>query len=129
MSDALVIENLNKQQGDFSIKDFELVLPAKCVMGLAGDTGAGKSTIVKMIMGLEKPDSGTIKVFGHADAKYLLVSYNSEGYISFGEMETMLSAFGEVDCKKIKYNTFRGSRNLGDRDIYVTEYIFTVKKR
>ncbi|MCI2062917.1 MAG: DNA adenine methylase [Eubacteriaceae bacterium] len=64
-----------------------------------------------------------------ADAKYLLVSYNSEGYISFGEMEEMLSAYGDVDCKKIKYNTFRGSRNLGDRDIYVTEYIFTVKKR
>ncbi|MCI2062914.1 MAG: ABC transporter ATP-binding protein [Eubacteriaceae bacterium] len=69
MSDALVIENLNKQQGDFSIKDFELVLPAKCVMGLAGNTGAGKSTIVKMIMGLEKPDSGTIKVFGYDTVK------------------------------------------------------------
>lgn len=61
-------------------------------------------------------------------AKYLIISYNSEGFISFDEMEEMLSRYGETRCRKIKYNTFRGSRNLSGRNKYVNEYLFTVKK-
>ncbi|WP_448956493.1 ATP-binding cassette domain-containing protein [Labrys neptuniae] len=36
------------------------------VYGLAGESGSGKSTIARMIMGLSKPDSGTILLDGQA---------------------------------------------------------------
>ena len=62
------------------------------------------------------------------NAEYLLISYNSEGFISFEEMIGMLEEFGEVRTFDKKYNTFRGSRNLRERDIHVKEYLFLLHK-
>lgn len=62
------------------------------------------------------------------DTKYVLISYNNEGFISFDEMKDMLSEFGKVKERRIKYNTFRGSRNLRERNIYTNEFLFLLKK-
>ncbi|RPJ03489.1 MAG: DNA modification methylase, partial [Spirochaetaceae bacterium] len=62
-------------------------------------------------------------------AKYLLVSYNSEGYVSFREMGELLASAGSVEVLTTQYNTFRGSRNLRGRSIHVHEYLFLVKTR
>lgn len=61
-------------------------------------------------------------------AKYLLISYNSEGFISFDEMVDMLNEFGDVRVFDKKYNVFRGCRNLRERDIHVKEYLFLLRK-
>ena len=60
--------------------------------------------------------------------KYAIISYNSEGFISLEEMKDMLSKYGQVEVKEIVYNTFRGSRNLRNRPIYVDEYLFILTK-
>ena len=62
------------------------------------------------------------------DSKYLIISYNNEGFISFDEMKNMLEKYGILTIKEIDYIAFRGSRNLKDRNIHTTEYIFTLKK-
>lgn len=62
------------------------------------------------------------------DSKFTVVSYNSEGFISFDEMFQMLSKYGKVKTVEIAYNTFRGSRNLRNRDIHVSEYLFVLEK-
>lgn len=62
-------------------------------------------------------------------ARYVLVSFNSEGFISRDEMIDLLSKCGEVQVLESKYNTFRGSRNLNDREIHVKEYLFLVHKK
>jgi len=62
-------------------------------------------------------------------SRYLLISYNSEGYISLDEMKTILERYGDVHYQEIRYNTFRGSRNLRGRSIYVNEYLITVRKK
>lgn len=62
------------------------------------------------------------------DAKYLIISYNNEGFISLEEMTEMLRKYGDLDYRGIDYVAFRGSRNLKDRDIHTTEYLFTLKK-
>lgn len=62
------------------------------------------------------------------DSKYIIISYNSEGFISFEKMLTILKKYGKVKTTEIKYNTFRGSRNLKERDIYVNEYLFILRK-
>lgn len=62
------------------------------------------------------------------DSKYLIISYNNEGFISQEEMENMLSKYGELKTKEIDYVAFRGSRNLQNRNIHTTEYLFVLKK-
>ncbi|GHT82572.1 restriction endonuclease subunit M [Spirochaetia bacterium] len=61
-------------------------------------------------------------------AKYVLISFNSEGYISLDEMKNMLNKVGKVEILETKYNTFRGSRNLNNRDIHVKEYLYLLEK-
>lgn len=61
-------------------------------------------------------------------ARYLLVSYNSEGFISFDDMMRILSQVGYVEPMETQYNAFRGSRNLRNRNIHTKEYLFLVSK-
>jgi len=68
------------------------------------------------------------QIVSSLDAKYLIISYNSEGFISFDEMQSMLKRFGNLKTVEIKYNTFRGCRNLKGRDIHVTEYLSVLRK-
>lgn len=63
------------------------------------------------------------------DTKFALVSYNNEGFISYDEMESMLKKYGKVKSKQIVYNTFRGSRNLRNRNIHTNEFLFLLDKR
>jgi len=61
-------------------------------------------------------------------ARYVVISYNSEGFINYDEMVSMLKKYGEIKIREILYNTFRGSRNLSNRNLHVSEYLFTIKK-
>ncbi len=65
----------------------------------------------------------------HIKAKFLLISFNSEGFISKEEMLGLLSSIGSVEVLETRYNAFRGSRNLGGRNIHVNEYLFLVEKK
>lgn len=62
-------------------------------------------------------------------ASFVLISFNSEGFIQKDEMIQMLSECGRVKVLEAKYNTFRGSRNLKAREIHVKEYLFLLDKR
>lgn len=68
------------------------------------------------------------KIICELDSKYIIVSYNSEGFINFEDMSQMLKKYGKLKTVEIAYNTFRGSRNLQNRDIHVKEYLFVLKK-
>ncbi len=63
------------------------------------------------------------------NAKYVLISFNSEGFMSTDEMKTMLKKYGKVTMKECEYNTFRGSRNLQNRSKHVTEFLFLLNKK
>lgn len=60
--------------------------------------------------------------------KYVLVSFNNEGFISTDEMESMLARYGHVEFVDTKYNAFRGSRSFANRSVHVTEYLYTLEK-
>ena len=68
------------------------------------------------------------EVIANLDVKYVLLSYNSEGFLTYDEIIQMMEQYGEVSVFSTQYNTFRGCRNLNDRDIHVTEYVFLLKK-
>ena len=61
-------------------------------------------------------------------AKYILISFNSEGFITYEEMVNMLSNYGAVRVFNQKYSTFKACRNLKNRELYVKEYLFLLRK-
>ena len=68
--DALILNNVTKTYDSFQLKDISFTLPEGSIMGLIGENGAGKSTIINCILNLTKRDQGDIKVLGQT-AKHL----------------------------------------------------------
>ncbi len=65
MHHALEISNLTKTYGqDFTLDHVNITLPSGCIMGFIGENGAGKSTTIKLILGLIGRDGGDIRVLG-----------------------------------------------------------------
>ena len=55
------INGVSKAYGNrVLIDNFTCSIPKNAIIGIIGPNGVGKSTLFKMIMGTEKPDSGTI---------------------------------------------------------------------
>jgi ATP-binding cassette ChvD family protein len=57
------VENLTKGFGDrLLIDNLSFTLPRNGIVGVIGPNGVGKTTLFKTIVGLEKPDSGTVRI-------------------------------------------------------------------
>ncbi len=68
----LVIEasGLSKSYGDrLLIDNLNFRLPAGGIVGIIGPNGAGKTTLFRMMSGLEKPDSGELRMGRHSAAR------------------------------------------------------------
>lgn len=66
MENSIEIKNLSKDYKSFSLKDVSFNVPKGTVVGFVGENGAGKSTTLKAILGITRPDSGGITVLGEA---------------------------------------------------------------
>lgn len=56
-------ENISKEFGDrLLFENLNFNIPKGAIVGIIGPNGAGKTTLFKMIMGLEKPDTGTLRI-------------------------------------------------------------------
>ncbi len=60
---VIEVEHLTKGFGDrVLIDDLSFTLPRNGIIGVIGPNGAGKTTLFKTILGLETPDSGSVKI-------------------------------------------------------------------
>jgi len=57
-----------------------LDIPKGVFMGLVGPNGGGKTTLIKIILGLLKPDHGTVEMFGQPQNKFK--DWSRVGYVS-----------------------------------------------
>ena len=64
MENVIECQNVRKTFKGFELKDLSLTVKKGYVNGFIGGNGAGKSTTIKLIMNLLKPDSGSVSVFG-----------------------------------------------------------------
>jgi simple sugar transport system ATP-binding protein len=65
MKPLITVENVHKHfGGTYAARGISLDLYGGEVLALAGDNGAGKSTVIKMISGVYQPDSGTVSYQG-----------------------------------------------------------------
>jgi adenine-specific DNA-methyltransferase len=62
------------------------------------------------------------------DARFLIVSFSDEGFISPVAMRELLGEVGIVSEHRQRHATFRGARNLAKRSFHVTEHVYLVEK-
>src|SRR5688500_20278108 len=61
---AVQFEGVSKEYEHFKLDDVNLALPAGSIMGFIGANGAGKSTTIRILMGLVHQDRGVVHVLG-----------------------------------------------------------------
>lgn len=61
-------------------------------------------------------------------SKYIILSYSSEGHISYNEIENILKKYGKISVEEINYNNFKAARTQKAREKIIKEYIFTLNK-
>jgi ATP-binding cassette ChvD family protein len=75
---VLEVKNLCKGFGDrMLINDLTFSVPKGAIVGIIGGNGAGKTTFLRMLTGVEKPDSGTIELGETVDLAYVDQSRDS----------------------------------------------------
>ena len=62
---CVVFQQVSKSFADVEVfNDLSLALPKQQTTAIVGASGSGKTTLLQMVNALEKPDNGTVKVFG-----------------------------------------------------------------
>ncbi|GGG31955.1 ABC transporter ATP-binding protein [Lysinibacillus alkalisoli] len=64
MENVIEFHNVSKKFASFEIDQLNLKVKKGYITGFIGTNGAGKSTIIKMIMNILQPDTGDVHVFG-----------------------------------------------------------------
>jgi ABC-2 type transport system ATP-binding protein len=62
---SVLFEGVSKKYPHFSLENVHLELPTGSIMGFIGANGAGKSTTIRILMGLVHQDQGAVQVLGH----------------------------------------------------------------
>jgi sulfate transport system ATP-binding protein len=105
---AISVSHVSKQFGDFTaLNDVSVDIASGSLTALLGPSGGGKSTLLRIIAGLEQPDSGTVKIGGE-DATRLppqrrRVGFVFQHYAAFKHMTVYRNvAFGLTIRKRPK---------------------------
>ena len=104
-SNAVSVKELSKKFGKFvAVDKVSFDIPEGEILGLLGPDGAGKTTTIRMLCGLLKPDSGSANVLGYDVAK---------------NPEEIKKRIGYMSQKFSLYNDLRVEENL---DFYAAIY-------
>jgi ABC-2 type transport system ATP-binding protein len=77
------IQGISRSFGDkLALDNITLSVPQGGVFGLIGGNGAGKTTIIKHILGMLKAQQGTVRVFGLDPVQYPVETLGRIGYLS-----------------------------------------------
>lgn len=60
----LELDQVSKRLGSFQLRNITIQIPTGYLCGLAGENGAGKTSLLHMLLGLYRPDSGTVRIDG-----------------------------------------------------------------
>ncbi len=84
--------SISKSYGDKVIlKDWNYVFARYDKVGIVGDNGVGKSTFIKLLLGIEKPDSGQFEI-----GQTIRWGYYSQEGIEFDDTKKVIDAVREI---------------------------------
>ena len=85
-------DHLSKSFGDLKIlDDFSYIFSRYEKMGIVGNNGTGKSTFIKILMGLVKPDGGTIDI-----GETVRFGYYSQDGLQFDEQMKVIDVVQDI---------------------------------
>ena len=111
----LTLDSVSKSYGPVkAARDVKLEIPRGSIYGFLGPNGAGKTTLFRMLVGEERPDSGTIKV-----GDTVTLSYVDQSRDTLDPEKTIWEVVsGGQDTLEL------GSRQVNSR-AYVAKFNFT----
>ena len=66
MSEAIIVRNVSYRAGrEFAIRNLAMTVPTGSVYGFLGPNGSGKTTTLRLLLGMLPADDGTINLLGH----------------------------------------------------------------
>jgi len=110
---SIEISGINKNFGDFvALNDVSLSIPSGRLTALLGPSGGGKSTLLRIIAGLESADEGTVHIEGveatHLPPQKRNVGFVFQHYAAFKHMSVAKNvAFGLEIRKRSKADVKR----------------------
>lgn len=96
-----VAKRMESVQGmsSFTLKELDLTLPKGYIMGIIGPNGSGKTTLLNIILGLYKPDKGSVEVCGKniasQDMKDGFTAADDIGYVLQGDWFSLYLSLAE----------------------------------
>jgi ABC-2 type transport system ATP-binding protein len=145
MKNVIEIERLTHRYGKRIIyEDMNFAVPQGKVVGLLGKNGVGKTTLIKILMGFLRPESGVCRIFGEnphnlSPATRARIGLLFEGHLAYefmtiSQIERFYSAFYPswnrdiyfdlVDRLKLPYSHKIGNMSCGQRSQVVLGLIF-----
>jgi ABC-2 type transport system ATP-binding protein len=82
-TDPVVLDRVTRRFGSKLVLDaVSLRVPRGVVYGLVGENGAGKTTLIRHVLGLLRPQGGTVRVFGRDPVRQPVEVLGRLGYLS-----------------------------------------------
>lgn len=101
---VIEMENVSKAYNSRKlIEDLSISIPAGSIVGVIGPNGVGKSTLVKMIAGVEQPDSGNIRL-----GETVKLAYADQSRTLDGELTVFQAITGGADNLQLGDMTVNG---------------------
>lgn len=79
---AVHLQGVHKRYPHFALEDVSLEVPTGTILGFIGANGAGKSTTLRILMGLASHDRGRVVVLGHSIPDGAIAAKTQVGYVS-----------------------------------------------
>lgn len=82
MNNAIELRDVSWRAGSsFALRDISMSVPKGSIYGFLGPNGSGKTTTIRMFMGMMKPDRGSISVLGLPVPRHMKTILSRVGYV------------------------------------------------
>jgi ABC-2 type transport system ATP-binding protein len=124
LHDSITANGLTKSFGAVrAVRGLDLELQRGSTVALLGPNGAGKTTTIDMLIGLTKPDAGTVSLFGRTPSEAvkagLIGAMTQTGqlidYLSVRELVTMIAAIYPAPLQVEEALQISGASPFADR--------------
>lgn len=112
MSDAVSLKHVAYRPArEFAIRDLTMTVPTGAIYGFLGPNGSGKTTTIKLVLGMQEADNGLIEVLGHQIPQGAASALARIGYVPERlHLYSSLTAGEMMDHHRAFYPTWDAAR-------------------